>query len=412
MNVLHLTRKLPALVPQYVSRFNCVGSACPDTCCAGWRVTVDKKTFNAYRQTRNPAVSTLLAKNVTRIRSQGSDGNYARFELEPGTHNCPMLQDSLCSVQKNMNESYLSNTCFTFPRSSRTFAGNHEQALTLSCPEAARQALLHADAFDFVEAEITVRPDMVSDMKSKNGLSVDAMNEIRIFCLQLMRTAGMELWQKLAILGTFCESLSTTLAAEGQGGVAALLNGFVEMIENGMAIDALAGMQPNHELQGRVFASLWQLKKAGGTSDSQRQVFSAVAAGFGADRVDEAIAIEQMVERYSSGVALLPEALQAAPHLLENYILNEMFRDLFPFVGATPYDAYLQLVSRFGLLRMVLAAQCNTDGALPDADAMVRTVQVYCRCFQHDANFAANVNQALRNSGWARLEKVYGFLRT
>jgi lysine-N-methylase len=104
--------------------------------------------------------------------------------------------------------------------------------------------------------------------------------------------------------------------------------------------------------------------------------------------------------------------LQAAPHLLENYILNEMFRDLFPFAGATPYDAYLQLVSCFGLLRMILAVQCNTEGALPDADAMVRTVQVYCRCFQHDANFATNVNQALKNSGWSKLEKVYGFLRT
>jgi lysine-N-methylase len=78
----------------------------------------------------------------------------------------------------------------------------------------------------------------------------------------------------------------------------------------------------------------------------------------------------------------------------------------------TPYEHYLQLVSRFGLVRLMLAAQCNTDGALPDAAALVRTVHVFCRRFQHDDSFAAEVNQALKDSGWSRLDKVYSFLRT
>jgi lysine-N-methylase len=134
------------------------------------RVTIDKKTFNAYRQTKNPALTTLLATNVKRMRSKASDGNYVRIELEPGTHACPMLEDSLRSVQKSMNESYLSNTCASYPRYPRNFGGQHEQALTLSCPEAARQALLHADAFDFVESEIMVRPATISEVKPRSSL--------------------------------------------------------------------------------------------------------------------------------------------------------------------------------------------------------------------------------------------------
>jgi lysine-N-methylase len=103
------------------------------------------------------------------------------------------------------------------------------------------------------------------------------------------------------------------------------------------------------------------------------------------------------------------EALQAAPHLLEHYILNEMFRDLD---GKTPYEDYVQLVSRFALLRLMLAARCNTDGALPDAAALVGTVQVFCRRFQHDVRFAQRTNQALSNSGWITLNKVFSFLRS
>lgn len=412
MSVLHFTRNLPALLPQYVSRFKCIGSECEDNCCTGWRVSIDKKTFNAYRQTANPQLSDLFAKNIKRQRSQGSDSNYARIELKADSQECPMMEERLCTVQKNLDESYLSDTCFSYPRYSRNFAGQYEQALTLSCPEAARQALLAADAFDFVEGSVTVRPDTVSEIKPKQGVPLALMNEVRIFCLQLMRTEGMQLWQKLAVLGVFCESLTSTLAQGGHAAVPEMLTTFVTMVESGQVLDALAAMQPNHEAQARVFASLWQGKKHGAVSAVQQAVMDAIAKGLGGEAESGQVAVEELVKNYSHGAMRLPEAMQAAPHLLEHYILNEMFRDLFPFGSTTPYDHYLQLISRFGLLRLMLAARCNTDGPLPDAAVLVNTTHVFCRRFQHDGNFATRVNQALKNSGWDKLEKVYGFLRS
>ena len=412
MRILHFTRTLPALLPRYVSRFSCIGPQCEDNCCTGWQVAIDKKTFNAYRQIKHPQLSALFANNVKRQRSEPSEANYARIEMTPGTRECPMMEERLCAVQKNMDESYLSDTCFSYPRSSRNFSGQYEQALTLSCPEAARQALLAPDAFDFVEGLITVRSNTVTEARPKHGVPLELMNEVRIFCLKLVRTEGMELWQKLAVLGVFCESLTATLAQGGNAAILPLLDSFVMMVEQGLVVDALAQMQPNHAAQARVFSVLWQRKTAANSSALQNQVFAAIAEGLGVHAESAPVTPEQLIERYSKGVTRLPEALEAAPHLLEHYILNEMFCDMFPFYGASPFDQYLQLVSLFGLLRLMLAAQCNTDGPLPDAEALVRTVHVYCRRFQHDANFAQQVNVALKNTGWATLEKVYGFLRS
>lgn len=411
MSNLHPTRTVPVLLPRYVSRFSCIGPECEDNCCTGWRVAIDKKTFNAYRQTEDPELAELLAENVRRQRSQASDANYARIELKADTKACPLMDERLCAVQKKMGESYLSDTCFSYPRYSRNFGGQYEQALRLSCPEAARQALLAADAFDFVEGMTTVRLNTVSEVKPKQGIPLELMNEVRIFCLKLMRTEGLELWQKLAVLGVFCESLTNTLAKAGHSAVPSLLDSFVVMVEQGLVLDALAEMQPNHSMQALVFSAFWQRKKDATVSVVQNKVFEAVAKGLGANAETGQVTAEQLVDRYSHGVTRLPEALQAAPHLLEHYLLNEMFCDLFPFHGASPYQSYLQLVSRFGLLRLMLAAQCNTKGPLPDAAALVQTVQVYCRRFQHDANFATQVNKVLSNSGWAKLDKVYGFLR-
>jgi lysine-N-methylase len=412
MATLHFTRTLPALLPRYVSRFRCIGPQCEDTCCSGWQVAIDKQTFNAYRQVRQPELRSLLASHVKRQRSQASDANYARIELDPATRACPMMEEKLCTVQAKLDESYLSDTCFSYPRLSRNFGGQVEQALTLSCPEAARQALLAADAFDFIEAPVALRSATISGVAPRHGMSLELMNEVRIFCLKLMRTDGLALWQKLAVLGVFCESLTATLAKGGAAAVPALQDSFVMLVEQGLVLDALADLQPNHAAQARVFSTIWQRRAIITPSALQNGVFAAIAEGLGAQGDGAELAPELLVERYSRGVTRLPQALEAAPHLLENYILNEMFCDLFPFQGASPYEHYLQLVSRFGLLRLMLAARCTDEARLPGAEELVQTAQVYCRRFQHDTAFAAHVNLALKKTGWATLEKVFGFLRS
>lgn len=411
MATLHLTRTLPALLPRYVSRFACIGAACEDTCCSGWTVTLDKKTFNAYRQSKNPALVKPFAEKLRRIRSRANDHHYGKIEMEGADSACPMMDQGLCKVQANLGESYLSNTCFDFPRVTHNVGGQVQQALQLSCPEAARQALLAPDAFEFIEGTVSVRADALGALLARHGLSLDTMSELRIFCMQLMRTDGLELWQRLALLGVFCEALTQTIASGQQGGIVGLVDSFVTMVESGEVLDALRDLQPNHSAQALVFARLWASKHAMGRSANQRATIAMTINNLGTDAETGMASEQSLATAYRAGVERLPQALAAAPHLLEHYVLNEMFMHLFPFDGGDPYESYLQLVSRYGLLRLMLAAQCNTTGPLPSPIELARTVQVYCRRFRHDINFADQANDALRSGGWSSLDKLYGFLR-
>jgi lysine-N-methylase len=410
MPILHRTVTLTALMPRYASRFSCIGQACEDTCCKSWQVTLDKKTFKAYRQATDSAIAPRLAAAVKRPATQTGKLDYGVIELIPETRACPLLDEQMCAVQQHLGASHLSHTCFSYPRATRDFGGQPEQALMLSCPEAARQALLAPDAFDFVEAPIEVRPDVVGRVASRHGIALEVMNEVRIFCLTLLRTTDLPLWQRLALLGLFCERLSATLAQGRHDAVGTLLNNFITLVEQGQAGAALAGMQPDYTAQALVFSTLWGGRSFVTDSPVRNRVIDAVAKGLGADDSGQ-VAAEQLVERYRTGVQRLPAALQAAPHLLDHYLLNEVFGNLFPFDGKDPYQNYLQLVARFGLLRLMLAAQCSGD-TLPDAAALVQTVHVLCRRFQHDPVLAAKVNEILVGSAWGELAKVYRFLRT
>jgi len=414
MNILHLTQSVTALMPRYVERFRCTGAQCEDTCCRGWAVSIDEKTFEAYRQVEHPELRLHFAKSVSKLDGEGTRDDFARIRLDAQTNECPMTQERLCSVQKNLNESYLSHTCFTFPRYSRNFAGQYEQSLSLSCPEAGRQALLAPDAFDFIEGTINVRMETLTQISRVYGLSTELMNEIRILCLKLLRTNGLELWQKLAALGLFCERLTEVLEAGDNTGVLALVDEMVALIEQGDIAAALSGMMPDYRSQAIVFAMFWSgfaTNTTGQASPVHDRIARAISRGLGADSQTHMVTHEQIVRAYIKGIERLPDVLASAPFLLEHFILNEMFRGLFPFRGNNPYEAFLQLVSQFGLLRLMLAVQCNTSGALPNAQDMVHTVHVFYRRFQHDPRFA-QVEAALRKSGLGSLKKVYGFLRT
>jgi lysine-N-methylase len=404
-------------MPRYVERFQCVGAECEDNCCTGWRVIIDRKTFDAYRQVDHPALRDRLQLGV-RIMPHGDEKQaYAQLELQAGSLECPMMEGRLCSIQRELGEDMLSNTCFSYPRYPREFGGVHEQALTLSCPEAARLALLAPDAFEFVQAPIHLRDDQGVPVTPRQGCTVESMNDIRMFCFQLMRSRDLALWERLAILGVFCERLAALLSSTVEGSersaeVSQLLLNMENMIRGGQASSALSGLLPDHDAQVMVLVNLWAVMKPsapGHTRQARLQQAIADALGFseGATEFDR----EVLLNRYQAGVRNLPAALAPAPWLMENYLLNEMFRELFPFGDSSVQDHYLRLVTRFGIVRLMLAAQCIDEDRRPTVQELAGTVQVFCRRYQHDDAFAAGASRVLRKAGWDGLEKLFRFLK-
>jgi len=413
MATLHPTRRINALMPLYSQRFACLGADCEDSCCSGWTVVLDKKTYQSYRQTKTAPLAVRLETHVKRMRSQASDTTYARIELMPDTGECPMLEERLCSVQNALGEDRLSNVCFTYPRKVQQTGDVYQQALTLSCPEAARLALLAEDAFEFIESELVFRPNTVERLQPKLGLTLDEMNDVRFFCLQIVRGEGLQLWQKLAMLGLFCETLTRALQTGEQARITEIMQTTRDLISSGQAADMFAGMAPHYGIQAVTFTMLWRASKTIQMRPTHQQVYEAMAKGLGADSATGMVSEDQLVARYEEGLALLPLALKANPAFMENYVLNDMLREVFPFgLGKdSPQDQFLRLVTRFGLVRYMLAVQCRADEPLPSPIVLARTVQVFARRFQHDSEFAAKVDTCFKNAGWDQLDKICRLLK-
>ena len=113
--------------------FQCLAGSCPDTCCAGWEIDLDRESLKVYAQVTG-ALGRELKEHIRR-----EDG-YTFFALKDGR--CPFLNSrGLCRLILDLGEGCLSTTCREHPRFVEEYGELRETCLSISCPEAARLLL-------------------------------------------------------------------------------------------------------------------------------------------------------------------------------------------------------------------------------------------------------------------------------
>ena len=71
------------LVPKYYDKFKCIGSECPETCCQGWPITIDKQTFNKYQKLDNCNLKKKADKFVKKLPKE-IKGFFAQIKMQEG----------------------------------------------------------------------------------------------------------------------------------------------------------------------------------------------------------------------------------------------------------------------------------------------------------------------------------------
>lgn len=106
--------------------FQCIADACPNTCCAGWRILIDAETHKKMAEHEKelgvPAHEWLIE----------NDGS---IQAKLKHNRCYMLNhDNLCEVVLKLGPQYLSNVCSQYPRVFAQYGNVTECFLTMSCP--------------------------------------------------------------------------------------------------------------------------------------------------------------------------------------------------------------------------------------------------------------------------------------
>lgn len=125
--------------------FQCIAGACPNSCCIGWKIPVEKNIFKEMQRHEEE----LGISAAGWLKKE--DGEYYSVILDG--QRCPMLtRENLCQVVLRLGPEYLSRTCSVFPRSFNQYGGVVERYLSASCPEVISM-LMDKDFIEFSVSE-------------------------------------------------------------------------------------------------------------------------------------------------------------------------------------------------------------------------------------------------------------------
>ncbi|MGY0197759.1 flagellin lysine-N-methylase [Leptothrix sp. BB-4] len=407
-----------AQLPRYLQAFQCIGPACPETCCSGWRVTIDKATFKQMKAIGDEPLRRRIAIHL--VKDEGQDpAAYAHLRMQ-SNGDCGFLdEDRLCSIQKTLGAGALSDTCNHYPRLFQEVDGEHRVYATLSCPEAARLALTDAQAM--TPAPVTLEAFANAGELPPGAHWNDPADTPRVSHLggrvlhdllaSLFEAPELGAFDALALglmlvrrVNAYVAGLSgrapeATPREQRLQDLSDLFSRFMDPAHNAELLDVVRGLDVGSRFAPDMLRTVSQMIWQRRLTASARAVLDDVVAGLQLQHPDEQVArarwAETREQRWTAWEA-------AHPQVLKNYLHNSLQSSLMARHFGTPEaleNAYLDLVIRAALVRYWLIGQMALHGDAFDEGHAVRTVYALSRSIEHDRTFMAGVLKAMDEQG-------------
>jgi lysine-N-methylase len=382
--------------PRYGAAFHCIGADCEDTCCQNWTVPVDKTTYEKYQQFPPGRLAQITQQYVDVNDANGPDALYARIQMT-GSGACPFLSaEKLCDIQSEAGPDYLSATCSIYPRALNAVDTEIESSLNLSCPEAARQVLLDPFALQKqVEDATPFRKDQFARLAQAESSPLykpyGYFHEVRSCLIRILTYRQLPLWHRLSLMGDFCQRLDAITAENELRAMPALLSECEAMLEHGSFPANVSAMVPQPAFQLDVILRLTdQRMRTEAQGIRFRETFQLFLQGIGYS-TDSTPASD--VQNFVQAESEYHRPFFARhPFILENYLLNHIFRTLFPFgreasAHHSPIsilDEYLLLAAQYAWINGLLIGIAGRYRDEFGTAHVVKAVQAFARAVDHD----------------------------
>lgn len=291
--------------------------------------------------------------------------NFAVIQCTPDER-CPFLDaHHLCAVQKRSGENALSNVCALYPRYYNKVDGVYEESLSLACLEAAETLLLGAP-LELVEIDRPPKKEVIMQTlytkNDDNGASDKGhLYDFRESVFDFMRSTAHTIDEKLTMLMTFHNHIE------------------------GMNVDMLKASFKAYD-----FTYKYKRMSINDTQTHIRSIdqclfnklidFSKRVGKSGHTELDHLIFACINQAHYDH---LELAKLSRIDQIMSNYIIHQMFKDLYPFIcQRSKLDSFEYIFKKVQILRLLIAYAGRFDDK-----SVVRIIQMYSKGLEHHAVF-------------------------
>lgn len=395
-------------VPDYYPKFTCTGSKCEDTCCSGWwNVSVDFDTYQKYQQNKQPELAPLfkLAISKNTLPSADKKNNYGMLKMKPDGECFFLQEDKLCAIHNHMGAQGLSDTCRLYPRYLNQFGSQRENALGISCPEAARLVLLNPQPMQFIK----IAPEPAIDDKPFTSYrfplqdagdpeQIAVLNDFRIIIIAILQFREISLGARVMLLGFLLEEVNGIAFSEDFAHASELLptlESFIGMLSRPAQLEAqFAQIDPNIPRKLEVVTKLIEQSLTDRASVRFQECLHAAAEGLVAGK--DSATDGAMSGRYKQSYdAFYRPFFHDKEYIFENYLVNQVITRLFPFTRGAYLDLYRELVCNLSVIQVLLVGMAAKHKGLNE-ELVIQLFQTFARNSNHNRSHLDNLIASLR----------------
>lgn len=395
-------------VPDYYSKFMCIGPQCEDTCCRGWTITIDRSTYHQYKENRHKVLAPLFKLAVSRNTSSNADhhNNFGLMKMKPDG-SCHFQQaDQLCAIQRTLGAQALSDTCMLYPRYLNLFGGQRENSLGISCPAAARLILLNPEPMQFgtiaPDPAVDGRPSICYQFPLKSAgdpQQIAVLNDFRALIIAFLQCRELSLGARVMTLGFLLEDANKIVTAEQFAHASELLptlGAFAAMLSQPALLQAqFDQIQPDIPRKLQVMTQLITKTLMRDATPRFNDCLLAAAQGLEAQPASPDATQTDVLSRYQHSYSTFYQPFfQDRHYIFENYLVNQVITRLFPFTRGSYLDLYREMVFNLSILQVLLVGMAAHHQGLDEA-RVIQLFQTFARKSDHNRNHLDNLLETL-----------------
>ncbi len=373
--------KVKIFMPKYMADFKCINAKCTDTCCAGWDINIDEHTYEKYSKSIGD-FKKLLDGKFTENKEEHDVFNHG-FMILKDESKCPFLNTNmLCDIHGGFGEENLCITCKSYPRVFNIVDEVYEKSGLPSCEEICFEALLNKDKMEFIETYENIDEDGIEIRRIIDSEAFEGSEsllqyfwDIRVISINIMQSREFSIEERLNILEDFYRN--------------------IEALKNPQELDAL------EELLSDYNDELINLETAKGFPfKEEKEFYDTLADKKLFDNV-RSIKLKGCLKEYKIGISSnndIVEYLNCKPeyfedlkkydYIFENYLVNQIFKDLIPFnKGEKLADSLKILINSYRIIKTyVIGIAINSKDEINEKN-VIRVIQALSKDIEHNKVF-------------------------
>ncbi|MGJ0906022.1 flagellin lysine-N-methylase [Clostridium botulinum] len=376
------------LKPVYYDEFKCIGSECIDTCCIGWQIQIDKKSYLKYRKTKGE-FSEKLNDSVVRNRKNETELFYAEMKLKEAK--CPLLNGKkLCEIYINLGEEYLCNTCKIYPRLIRKYGDICEKTLSLSCPEVARILVetnkdisfnMENENLNEVEQKYVEKKYIVKEEYNKELYNL--LWEGRDLSIELAQFKEIPIWKRLILLKIIEEKLQILIDESKYNELNNTIVNLTNIITNYDVIKSLDNINKVNRIKIQFIHMILQRRaNYGKTNNRFWEILDDFNYLFGDKNETDILEILDIKENKFN------EYFRKYEYIFENYIVYNLYNYYMQVLSTRDLNkVILILILKYSIIKILLLAKWNKNGEELNKKDIIDVLYSFSRIMEHNDGF-------------------------